>query len=60
MLRTINNLIRTLLIQENMPYHFWVEALHTAAHTLNLLPSSSINNLVPFTRLFNKPVSYAH
>lgn len=60
MLRTINNLIRTLLIQSNMPYHFWVEALHTAAHTLNLLPSSSINNLVPFTRLFNKHVSYAH
>ncbi|CAL9216541.1 unnamed protein product [Arabidopsis halleri] len=60
MLRTINNLVRTLLIQANMPYTFWAEALFTAVHTLNLLPSSSINNFIPFSRLFDKPVSYSH
>lgn len=60
MLRTINNLVRTLLIQASMPMSFWVEALHTAAYTLNLLPSSAIQNNIPFTRLFNRPVSYSH
>ena len=60
MLRTINNLVRTFLIQANMPITFWVESLLTAVHTLNLLPSSSINNLIPFTRLFKLPVSYSH
>lgn len=60
MLRTISNLVRKLLIQENMPHPFWVEALHTAVHTLNLLSSSSINNLISFTRFFHKPVSYSH
>ena len=60
MLRTINNLVRTLLIQANMPYTYWTEALLTAVHTLNLLPSSSINNVTPFSRLFNQPASYSH
>ncbi|XP_010496488.1 PREDICTED: uncharacterized protein LOC104773550 [Camelina sativa] len=60
MLRTINNLLRTFLIQAHMPYTFWVEALLASAHTLNLLPSSSINNLTPFSRLFNKPQTYDH
>lgn len=60
MLRTINNLVRTLLIQANMLITFWVESLLTAVHTLNLLPSSSINNLIPFTRLFKLHVSYSH
>lgn len=49
MLRTINNLVRTLLIQASMPISFWVEALHTAVYTLNLLPSSAIQNNIPFT-----------
>ncbi|KAG7599937.1 Ribonuclease H-like superfamily [Arabidopsis suecica] len=60
MLRTINNLVRTLLIQAHMPYSFWVEALFTAVHTLNLLPSSSIHNQIPFSRLFNKPADHSH
>lgn len=59
-LRTLNNLVRVLLFQANMPTTYWVEALHVAAHIFNILPSSSINNEIPFSRLFHKPVSYDH
>lgn len=39
---------------------FWVEALHTAVHILNILPSKAIQNKIPYSVLFNKPVSYSH
>ncbi|GKA64726.1 ribonuclease H-like domain-containing protein, partial [Tanacetum coccineum] len=59
MIRTINNLIRTLLFQAHLPPTFWVEALHMAAYLLNLLPSSAINNEIPHTRLFKTQPNYA-
>ncbi|CAL9232581.1 unnamed protein product, partial [Arabidopsis halleri] len=59
-LRTINNLVRTFLHQASLPLSYWVEALNTAVHTINLLPSSVINNQVPYTKLFNKPARYDH
>nr|GEX26220.1 ribonuclease H-like domain-containing protein [Tanacetum cinerariifolium] len=43
MLRTINNLIRTLLFLAHIPPYYWVEALNMAAHLLNILPSTAIN-----------------
>ncbi|KAJ9536157.1 hypothetical protein OSB04_un000658 [Centaurea solstitialis] len=60
MLRTINNVIRTLLFQAHLPPKYWAEALHMATHLLNILPSTSINNETPFTKLFGKPPSYSH
>ena len=36
MLRTINNLIRTLLFQAKIPPSYWAEALNMAAHLLNI------------------------
>ncbi|GJT46750.1 ribonuclease H-like domain-containing protein [Tanacetum coccineum] len=39
---------------------YWVEALLTAAYLLNILPSTSINNDIPYTKLFNKPTSYTY
>ncbi|CAL9244028.1 unnamed protein product, partial [Arabidopsis halleri] len=60
MLRTINNLVRTLLIDASLPLTYWVEALHTAVHLINLLPSSAVQDDVPYSRLFNKPASYQH
>lgn len=60
MIRTINNAIRTLLFQENLPPSFWVEALHSDVHILNILPSSAIANNTPFSQLFQKPVTYSH
>lgn len=60
MIRTINNAVRTLLFQAQLPNSFWVEALHTAVHVLNLLPSKAISNETPFSKLFQKPTSYTH
>nr|GEV58557.1 ribonuclease H-like domain-containing protein [Tanacetum cinerariifolium] len=60
MIRTINNVIRTLLFQAHLPPTFWVEALHMAAYLLNLLPSTAINNEIPFTRLFNQTPDYSN
>ncbi|GJX17034.1 ribonuclease H-like domain-containing protein [Tanacetum coccineum] len=59
MIRTINNLIRTLLFQAHLPPTFWVEALHMAAHLLNILPSTAINNEIPHTRLYKTTPNYA-
>ena len=60
MIRTINNSIRTLLFQARLSPTYWVEALHTAVHLLNILPSSSIQNQVPYTLLYHKKPSYHH
>ncbi|KAJ9563189.1 hypothetical protein OSB04_008349 [Centaurea solstitialis] len=60
MLRTINNVVRTLLFHSHLPPTFWVEALHMATHLLNLLPSTSINLDTPHYRLFQKHPSYSH
>ncbi|CAA7024771.1 unnamed protein product [Microthlaspi erraticum] len=60
MLRTINNLVQTLLIQAHMPHQYWAEALSTASYLLNILPSSAISNQISFTKLFNVPARYSH
>ncbi|GJT37091.1 ribonuclease H-like domain-containing protein [Tanacetum coccineum] len=60
MLRTINNLIRILLFQAHLPPSYWVEALNMAAHLLNILPSTAINNKIPFTKLYNQTLTYEH
>lgn len=60
MLRTINNLIRSLLFKAHMSPQFWVEALHTATHLLNILPSKSIGDKVPYTTLFARAPTYHH
>ncbi|GKC77175.1 ribonuclease H-like domain-containing protein [Tanacetum coccineum] len=58
MVRTINNLIRTLLFQANLPPTFWVEALNMATHLLNTLPSTAIANDILYTRLYGKDPNY--
>ena len=60
MIRTINNTIRTLLFQARLSPVFWVEALHTAVHLLNILPSTSIENNIPYQKLFHKKPTYDH
>lgn len=60
MLRTINNLIRSLLFQAHMSPQFWVEALLTATHLLNILPSKSIGDKVLYTTLFARAPTYHH
>ncbi|GJS20513.1 ribonuclease H-like domain-containing protein [Tanacetum coccineum] len=60
MIRTINNIVRSLLFQARLPPEYWVEALLTATYLLNILSSTSINNDIPYIKLFNKPTSYTH
>ncbi|GKD36903.1 ribonuclease H-like domain-containing protein [Tanacetum coccineum] len=59
MVRTLNNIIWTLLFQAKLPPTYWVESLHMTVHILNILPSTAINNEVPFTRLFGTSRDYS-
>ncbi|GKB82307.1 ribonuclease H-like domain-containing protein [Tanacetum coccineum] len=60
MIRTINNLIRTLLFQPHIPPSYRVKALNMVARLLNILPSTAINNEIPFTKLYNQTPTYEH
>ncbi|KAL8138353.1 hypothetical protein V2J09_004354 [Rumex salicifolius] len=59
-LRTINNSVRTLLFQAHLPPKFWVEALNTAVHLINRLPSKPIHNKTPYEVLYGRPPVYHH
>ncbi|KAJ9565039.1 hypothetical protein OSB04_001005 [Centaurea solstitialis] len=59
-IRTINNTLRTSLIQASLPPKFWVEALLSAIHTVNLLPSTTIHYKTPFEVLFGFFPTYSH
>ncbi|VFQ62925.1 unnamed protein product [Cuscuta campestris] len=54
-IRTLNNTVRTLLFQANLPPHFWVEALHMATHLFNILPTTTLNNRTPHEVLYRTP-----
>ncbi|KAJ9539514.1 hypothetical protein OSB04_032247 [Centaurea solstitialis] len=59
-IRTINNTLRTSLIQASLPSKFWVEALLSSVHTFNLLPSTTIQYKTHFEVLFGFFPSYSH
>uniref|UniRef100_A0A453GS21 Integrase catalytic domain-containing protein n=1 Tax=Aegilops tauschii subsp. strangulata TaxID=200361 RepID=A0A453GS21_AEGTS len=60
LLCTTNDIVRTLLVQANLPPQFWVEALHTATHLLNRRPSSAISSNTPFFLLTGRSPTYDH
>jgi hypothetical protein len=41
-IHSVNNAIRTLLIQASLPGRYWAEGLHTATYLLNRLPKMTI------------------
>ena len=43
--RTLNEHVRAMLFQTNMPQSFWAEAMAAAAYLINRLPSSSIDGI---------------
>jgi hypothetical protein len=51
-LRTINDIIRTLLIHSSMPPKYWAEALRTATYLLNIRPTKSNPHNTPYFSLF--------
>jgi hypothetical protein len=57
---SINNVIRTLLIQPSLPGHYWDEELHTATYLLNRLSTKAIQVACPHIALFGSAPSYEH
>ena len=60
MIRTTNDVVRTLLIQASLPPRFWVESLHTATYLLNRLPSTASPAPTSHHALFGTPPRYNH
>ena len=60
MIRTTNDVVRTLLIQASLPPCFWAESLHTATYLLNRLPSTASPAPTPHHALFGTPPRYDH
>lgn len=60
MIRTVTNMVRSLLSQANLSPSFWVEALHVASHLLNSLPIKTLQELTPHEALYRSSLSYSH
>jgi hypothetical protein len=59
-IRSVNNVICTLLIQAFLPGRYWAEGLHTAMYLLNHLPTTVIQAVCPHLALFGSTPSYEH
>ena len=57
--RHLLDVVRTLLLESFVPPHFWCEALSTAIHLINWLPSPILQNVSPFFKLFGHSPSYS-
>jgi hypothetical protein len=55
MIRTTNDVMRTLLIQASLPPRFWAKSLHTATYLLNRLPSIASPAPTPHHTFFGTP-----
>jgi len=58
--RHLLDVVRTLLLESSTPSRFWYEALSTAVHLINRLPSPTLNHDTPFLRLFGHPPTYSN
>uniref|UniRef100_A0A2N9G147 FAD-binding PCMH-type domain-containing protein n=1 Tax=Fagus sylvatica TaxID=28930 RepID=A0A2N9G147_FAGSY len=59
-LRHILDTVRALLLSSKVPVPFWGEAVLTAAHAINRIPSPTISNQTPYEHLFGSPPHYQH
>ena len=59
-IRTINNIVRTLLAHASLPPSFWHHALQMATYLLNILPSKQLAYQSPLKLLYQKDPSYSH
>jgi hypothetical protein len=55
MICTTTNMIRCLLFQASRPASYWAEALHTATHLLNRLPSKAVSHPTPTSPSTTRP-----
>ncbi|KAI0488007.1 hypothetical protein KFK09_027830 [Dendrobium nobile] len=58
--RHILELTRTLLHASNAPQSFWCEAVSTAIHLINRLPSKHTGDKSPYQIIYNKIPAYNH
>ena len=56
--RHILDSVRAMLISSSCPEHAWGEAVLTAVHVINRLPSIVLSNISPFERLYNTAPDY--
>jgi hypothetical protein len=59
-IRSVNNVICTLLIQSFLPRRYWAEGLHTPTYLLNRLPTMMTQATCPHLALFGSMPSYEH
>jgi hypothetical protein len=59
-IHSINNVIRTLLIQASLLGHYWAEGLHNDTYPLNRLLTKAIQVACPHIALFGSTPSYEH
>jgi histone deacetylase 1/2 len=59
-IRSTNNMICSLLFQAHAPAAYWAEALHTATHLLNVLPTKTLRFSTPHLALFGIELVYDH
>jgi hypothetical protein len=59
-IHSVNNIIRTLLIQASLFECYWAEGLHTATYLLNRLSTMAIQVAYPHLVLFGSAPSYEH
>ena len=59
--RTLNDMMRTILLNGNMPDQFWAEAAVHAAYIKNILPSAALKDFkTPFEMYHDVPPNYEH
>ncbi|TYK14661.1 Retrovirus-related Pol polyprotein from transposon TNT 1-94 [Cucumis melo var. makuwa] len=58
--RHILDSVRALLFSASCPEKFWGEAALTSVYTINRLPSSVLQNISPFERLYGTPPNYSN
>uniref|UniRef100_A0A0A9AQB4 Integrase catalytic domain-containing protein n=1 Tax=Arundo donax TaxID=35708 RepID=A0A0A9AQB4_ARUDO len=59
-IRSLNNVVRSLLFQACLPPRYWVEALNTATMLLNILPTKTLRSRTPHEALLGSPPAYDH
>eukprot|EP00249_Psilotum_nudum_P000010 c10049_g1_i1 orf=2-409(-) len=55
--RTIQERVRSMLSQANLPHGFWAEAVQTAVHIINRSPNKRLENQIPEELWTGKPPS---
>lgn len=59
-IKTINNIVRTMLPHASMPPSFWHHALVKATYLHNILPTKILAYKTPTHIIFQKNPSYSH